>query len=179
MPKIEKKWGAVIGAYNLASQLVQNAENQLQQNANLEKSEKSKQEIKAQLEENAKMKPILTEVSRVFKSLVEHLQPYAEEHIQKVGEINIDNALETEVSPAQGDKPAVKKILLSDKGDYCYDRVGEKNRIVDLRKLNESKVFVDQFEIATTLTDKAEIFEGILIYKASAKPRPQLKPIKK
>ena len=179
MPKIEKKWGAVIGAYNLASQIVQNAETQLQKNSQLEKNEKSKQEIKAQLEENAKMKPILTELSRVFKEFALHLQKYADEHTQYVGDINIDNALETEISPASGDKPAIKKIVLNERGEYCYDRVGEKNRISALRELNEKTVFVEQFEIATTLTEKADIFEGLLLYKSGAKNRPPLKSVKR
>jgi hypothetical protein len=54
MPSIQKKWGEVIGSYNTAAQIAQNSERQLEAIKTLEKSEKSKEELKEQIEQNAK-----------------------------------------------------------------------------------------------------------------------------
>jgi hypothetical protein len=46
--------------------------------------------------------------------------------------------------------------------------------------LNESNVMVPQIEIATTLTDKSGIFEGIVLFtKLVEKSRPPLKSVRK
>ena len=180
MPSIQKKWGEVIGCYNIAAQIAQNSDRQLEAIKTLEKSDKSKEELKEQLEQNAKNKPLYTELSRVYKKVIEHLQSLAELHDGQVTEINIDNALETEVSPAKDGAAAVKKLVLDDKGNYCFDRAGEKAKSKSFKQLNESKVMVPQLEIATTLTEKASIFEGILIFtKSVEKTRPPLKTNKK
>lgn len=180
MPSIQKKWGEVIGCYNIAAQIAQNSDRQLEAIKTLEKSDKSKEELKEQLEQNAKNKPLYTELSRVYKKVIEHLQSLAELHDEQVTEINIDNALETEVSPAKDGAAAVKKLVLDEKGNYCFDRAGEKAKAKEFKKLNESTVMVPQLEIATTLTEKAPIFEGILIFtKSVEKTRPPLKPVRK
>lgn len=180
MASIQKKWSEVIGAYNLTAQMVQNSEKQLEAIKHLEKNDKSKEDIKEQLEQNAKNKPLFTEISRVYRKLLEHLQELAETHDDKATEINIDHALEIEVTPAKEGATAVKKLLLDEKGNYCFDRAGEKAKAKAFKKLNDSTVMVPQLEIATTLTEKAPIFEGILLFtKLVEKPRPPLKSIPK
>lgn len=180
MATIQKKWGEVIGAYNIAAQIIQNSERQLEAIKTLEKSDKSKEELKEQVEQNAKNKPLFQELSRVYKIILEKLQPLGDSHNEKVTDINIDNALETEVSPAKDGKPAVMKLVLDDKGEYCFDRAGEKAKAKAFRELNESTVMVPIIEIATTLTEKAPIFEGIVVFtKSVEKNRPPLKPVPK
>lgn len=180
MASIQKKWGEVIRAYNVAAQLVNNSTQQLEAIKRLEKSDKSKEELKEQIEQNAANKPLYEENVRVFKLVLEHLQKLADSHNDKVTDINIDHALETEVSPAKDGKPAVMKLVLDEQGNYCFDRAGEKAKAKAFRELNESNVMVPQIEIATTLTDKSGIFEGIVLFtKLVVKSRPPLKTVRK
>lgn len=180
MATIQKKWGEVVRSYNFAAQIAQNAKQQLESIKRLEKADKSKEEIKEQIEQNTKNKPLYIELDRVYTKLIEHLQDLVEIHQEKINDILIDHALETEVSPAKDNKPAVMKLVLDEKGEYCFDRAGEKAKAKAIRSLNEDNVMVPQLEIATTLTEKPEVFEGILIFqKLVEKPRGPLKPVPK
>ncbi len=180
MSKIQKTWGEVVASYNIATQIVTNATQQLQSIKHLERSDKSKEELKKQIEENAKSKPLYIEMERVYSAYLKNLEDTVQKHRDRVDEILIDNALEEEISPAKDGKSAVMRLLLNDKGEYCYDREGEKNKAKAIKNLNAETVMVPQLEIATTLTEKHGIFEGFIIFqKYVDKNRPPLKSVPK
>lgn len=182
MSEIKKKRSEVVLAINIASQITQQTEQALKAMAQLEKDNKGKADLKKELEDNAKNKPILEEQNRVYTAFLKSHSKYGEEHNDLIMAINIDHALETEVSPKKGDTPAVNKLVLDDKGEFCYDREAEKKRQKALKELNAQEIFVKQFSIETTLTEKPDQFEGFMIFeKAKEKAKAPVKklPVKK
>lgn len=180
MAEIKKKWADIVFMLNTSSQVAQQCTNSLQAMANLEKENKGKAELKKELEQNQKNKPKLEEQLRVYTEIVKHFKELGEEHNDHLQEINIDHALETEVSPAKDGKPAVKKLVLDEKGNYCYDREGEKSKSKAIKEFVQTEVFVTQLNIATTLTneDKPDFLQGFVIFE-KAKTKPPLRSVTK
>jgi hypothetical protein len=180
MSSIQKTWGELVTAFNVASQIVQNVTQQLKAMDEIAKSDKSKEEVKKTLESNAKQKPILEETARVYSAFLEKVKDVTKEHSNKIDNINIDYALETEVTPGKDGKPGTFKLVLDEKGNYCYSREGEKGKLKAMKELNESKCMMPQLEITTTLTEKHELFEGMIVFKKSVeKTRSPLKAVSK
>lgn len=175
MSKIQKTWGELVAAYNVAVQIVTNSSQELEKMKSLEKSDKSKEELKAEMELNAINKPLYVEMERIYSGFTKKVEDLVEEHREKVEEIMIDYALETEATPAKDGKPAVMKLLLNEKNEYCYDREGQKAKSKALKALNLENVMVPQYEVVTTITEKHELFEGFIIL---LKAPTNLKPIK-
>lgn len=180
MAEIKKKWADIVFMLNTSSQIAQQCTNSLKAMENLEKENKGKAELKKEIEQNQKNKPKLEEQLRVYTEIVKHFKAVGDEHNDKLQEINIDHALETEVSPAKDGKPAVKKLVLDEKGNYCYDREAEKSKGKAIREFQQTETFVKQLNIATTLTDdeKPEFLQGFVIFE-KAKTKPPLRPVTK
>lgn len=70
---------------------------------------------------------------KVIKELNKVKEKYKQEFIDKLTDVNIDNALEIEITK---DGKTVKQLVRGEKGEYTYSKEGEKAKVKAINQLS-------------------------------------------